>query len=683
MGAGSEKPEFQARFRAMKAEGGWAVVSTEYCAISPTTDDVDRISARLWDDEDVDALAMMCDAAHEYGALAAIELWHGGAYAKGLESRLAQVGPSQIASLSGAFATSCKEMTREDIQRTLHEYARAAVRAKEAGTDIVTVHATEGAALPHAFLLPIFNRRTDEYGGSFENRARFAREALEEVRAAVGGDLAVTMRFTVDTLDEPVGFGDGGVRVDGEGGRFMEYLDDLVDLWDLNVGAAFAWAEDAGPSRTHPENHQAAIIRQARNYTSKPIMCVGRFTNPDTMVEVINSGQADVIGAARPSIADPFLPVKIAEGRFDDIRECIGCNMCISRWETGGPQIVCTQNATIGEEFRRGWHPERFTRARNAENDVLIVGAGPSGMECAVVLGKRGMRRVHLVDAAGEPGGSMRWVSRLHGLGEWARVINWRQIQLDKLSNVQFIPKTRLTAEDVLDYGAEIVVIATGSEWGRTDGTGAPLPGADGPQVLTPDEVVNAPGDVPSGRIVVYDVDGYHIGASTAELLAMAGHPVTLVTPYHAAAPYTEFTLEAGHLWRRLRELDVTIAKEHRVLRIEPDRVVGHWAHGVSANEIAWEADGVVLVTERRSVDGLYHELTSDPSALMAAGIEAVYQIGDCVAPRVFADVIFDGHRLGEEIDSDDPAVALPYARERAPASMRPPRHLATGRATP
>ena len=110
------------------------------------------------------------------------------------------------------------------------------------------------------------------------------------------------------------------------------------------------------------------------------------------MVEIINSGQFDIIGAARPSIADPFLPKKIEEGRLDDIRECIGCNMCVSRWEIGGPPMICTQNATAGEEYRRGWHPEKFSTAKNADNDVLVVGAGPAGMECAMVLGKRGMR---------------------------------------------------------------------------------------------------------------------------------------------------------------------------------------------------------------------------------------------------------------------------------------------------
>ena len=176
------------------------------------------------------------------------------------------------------------------------------------------------------------------------------------------------------------------------------------------------------------------------------------------MVDAINSGKLDIIATCRPSISDPFLPQKIDEGRLDDIRECIGCNICISRWEIGGPPLICTQNATAGEEYRRGWHPEKFEPARNADNDVLVVGAGPAGMECAMILGKRGMRRVHLVEAEDDMGGIMRWIPQLPGLGEWARVVNYRKIQIDKLKNVEFVPKTTLDAEGIKSYGAEIVV---------------------------------------------------------------------------------------------------------------------------------------------------------------------------------------------------------------------------------
>ena len=279
----------------------------------------------------------------------------------------------------------------------------------------------ESIPITQQFLMPYFNRRTDEYGGSFENRARFAREVLERVREAVGDDCAVGCRFSVDTLSE-----DGlGTEVGEDGIRFIEHVDHLVDLWDVQTGppSLLDTTESAASSRVHPQNHQKPWIEQIRPHTDKPIVGIGRFTDPDVMVAAIHSGQLDIIGAARPSIADPFLPSKIEEGRLDEIRECIGCNICLSRFRIGGMRLVCTQNPTAGEEYRRGWHPERFTRASNGDNDVLVVGAGPAGMECAIVLAKRGMRRVHLVDAADELGGIMRWVPRLPGFGEWARVV--------------------------------------------------------------------------------------------------------------------------------------------------------------------------------------------------------------------------------------------------------------------
>ena len=197
------------------------------------------------------------------------------------------------------------------------------------------------------------------------------------------------------------------IEIGEDGVRFVEHVDDLVDLWDLTVGDIAEWGQNAGPSRFFEENHEKPYTGQVKagDHTNKPVVGVGRITNPDTMVAIINSGQFDIIGAARPSISDPFLPKKIEEGRPDDIRECIGCNQCISRWEIGGPPMICTQNATAGEEYRRGWHPEKFHPAANSEKGVLVVGAGPAGMECAMVLGKRDMRRVHLVEAQDEVGG--------------------------------------------------------------------------------------------------------------------------------------------------------------------------------------------------------------------------------------------------------------------------------------
>src|SRR5256886_16071722 len=404
----------------------------------------------------------------------------------------------------------------------------------------------------------------------------------------------------------------------------------------------------------------------------KPWPGAGRWTTPALMVEATTKGMLDIIATGRPSISDPFLPKKIEEGRLDDIRECIGCNICISRWEIGGPPVICTKTATAGEEYRRGWHPEKFDRAENADNDVLVVGAGPAGMECAMILGKRGMRRVHLVEAQDDMGGIMRWIPQLPGLGEWARVVNYRKIQIDKLKNVEFIPDTKLDAQGVKEYGAEIVAIATGGYW-ATDGlngaTHDTIPGADAslPHILTPEQIMAEGKEVPGERVVIVDNDGYFMGVSLAEKLALDGKQVTLLTPMGHIAPYMHFTLEAPNMHRKLHKLGVEIVTYHVPEKIEAGGVTAAHVYDGDGHERTWEADATVLVTQRRSNEALFRELKDAVGldALAKEGVDALYRIGDCEAPRLIADAVFSGHRLAREIDTDNPAGPLPVKRER------------------
>ena len=676
MGGGSEKPGFQAYHRGMKAEGGWAAVCTEYCSVDPRSDDMPRVSARLWDDDDIRNLAVMCERVHAFGALAGVELWHGGSHSANLETRSIPVGVTDLPSdaTPGGYARHADETEIKRLQRL---YVQAAQRAEEAGFDIVYVYAAH-TELPLQFLSPYYNTRTDAYGGSFENRARFWRETLEGVREAVGDRCAIATRLSVDTLQ-----GEAGIMVGADGVRFVEYADSLVDLWDLVIGSGTGseWGQDAGPSRFFPENHQQEFTRliKAGNHTDKPVVGVGRVTDPDMMVAIVRSGQYDLIGAARPSISDPFLPAKIEAGQLDDIRECIGCNLCIARWETGGTPLVCTQNATAGEEYRRGWHPERFTPARNRDKTVLVVGAGPAGMECAMVLGKRGMSAVHLLDGADDIGGCVNWISRLghsdgkpnlfrgsaRGLGEWARIVGYRRVQLEKLRNVEIHTRSRLSAAQVRDYGADIVIVATGCRF-ATDGlnpvTHGPIAGADAtlPWQLTPEQVVMGVKGV-GERVLVVENEHYFMGASVAQMLAGAGHRVVVVTQLPVLASYMERTLEAPMMHRELHRLGVDVHTETLVERIEPGAVTlqsvwdpAHtWSVGV---------DSVVLCTARVPNAELYDELLGgDPADALAP----TYLIGDAAAPRMIVDAIFDGHRLAREIDSEDPSTPLPFIRER------------------
>lgn len=658
-GFGTDKPLAQAAHRAMKAEGGWAAVCTEYAPIGPDTDQRPAVAAHIWDEQDACRLALMCQAVHEHGALAGIELHHGGTYGQSRESRHPLLAPSQVAVGGTPRGLTPKEMELADIERVQQEWIAAARRARDIGFDIVYVYGAHSYLLAQ-FLSPQMNRRSDKYGGSLVNRARMWLETLEGVRAAIGADCAIAARLAVDAL------GPEGPDLQ-EGIEFVRLADHLVDLWDIVAGASAGLARiDSGSSRYFPEGYGLQWSAHVRSVTNKPVIGVGRLTNPDTMATAVRDRKLDIIGAARPSIADPFLPKKIEDGRYDEIRECIGCNYCYSR-AVYSLNIGCTQNAAAGEEYRRGWHPEHFGRTSQADRSVLVVGAGAAGMECAMVLAKRGFCRVHLVEQHNEIGGTARWISELPGLGEWRRLVEWRDRQLGRLDNAEIITGTRVELSDILNYGVDIVITATGSRWasdGFSSTTYEPVRGVDvfPESVFTPEQIV-VERRRPSGhRVLVYDCDGYLIAASLAELLATEGYQVEFVTPYDQVAPVSDEMLEGPFQRRRLHELGV---------RVHRNTTVRQYAgcHAICVDEygepVEVPGESIVLVTQRWSNDRLYLDLIADRARLDAAGIAAVYRAGDCVSPRLLGDAVFDGHRLAREIDSSVPGHPAAYRRER------------------
>ncbi len=651
-GFGSRKPRTQAAFRAIKAEGGWGGVNVDYAPVSSDSDETPSVACDVWEGSDMRALGLVVDAVHAHGSLVGIELYHGGSESLNGESRNNRIAPSQIGS-DWKYSSAAKEITAADIRRVQGDFVTAARRARDVGFDIVYVYGAHGYLMTQ-WLSPLTNRRTDGYGGSLANRGRFQRETLEMVREAVGDDCAVAIRLAVHGGEDLV-----GIEID-EMLDFVATIDSLVDLVDVNVGS---WPEDSGTSRYYAEGSQRPWTMRVREATAKPIVGVGRYTNPDLMADVIRTGAIDLIGAARPAIADPFLPTKIREGRLDEVRECTGSNLCILREETFH-HVGCLQNATAGEEFRRGWHPELFERPSDTDRAILVVGGGPAGMECAMVLGRRGYAAVHVVEAETELGGKLRWTRQLPTLGDWGRVVDHRVVGLEKLENVSVVLGRRLTVDDVLDYGADTVVVATGSAW-VTDGSQPrqlePIVGAG--SALTPEQVMAGARPAYAGsRVVVYDTDGYYVAPGIAELLVTEGYETHLVTTAPVISPVSDESLEGVMLRRHLHRLGVVFHTGRTLREISATQVSGETDLG---DPWSLPADAVVLVTQQRSESTLHDTLVSDPEALAAAGIRAVHRVGDAVAPRMPSEAVFDGHRLGRELDSDDPSVPLPFLRER------------------
>jgi dimethylamine/trimethylamine dehydrogenase len=245
--------------------------------------------------------------------------------------------------------------------------------------------------------------------------------------------------------------------------------------------------------------------------------------------------------------------------------------------------------------------------------------------------------------------------------------LNWRTVQLERLDNVEVITGARLSARDVREYGAEIVVFATGARWaqdGLNFATHQPIAGADAtlPHVLTPEQIMVEGKAPPGGRVLVFDAEGYFMAAGLAEKLAADGFSVEIATPHERVAPVCDETLEGPLLREHLHGLGIGQRPGTMLTGIEPGRVTATDEFGEA---LELEADAVVLVTQRLSDDALYLELKAGADTLADEGIEALYRIGDCVAPRLIAEAIFDGHRLAREIDSENPALPLPYLRER------------------
>ena len=662
-GFGYRMPQGLAAMRGIKAEGGWGVVCTEEVEIHHSSDLSPYFEGRLWSDDDIPALALMAEAVHKHGSLAGIELVYNGFDAPNLYSRVPSLAPISMGTIggSGYDPVQTRRMDKEDIRNLRKWHRDAALRAKRAGFDIIYCYAAHGMTTAIQFILKRFNDRADEYGGSLENRVRLFRELIEDTKEAVGDTCAVAVRFAVDEL-----LGAEGLSHQGEAYDVVAMLAELPDLWDVNISS---WSNDSITSRFGKEGHQEKYISFVKGLTTKPVVGVGRYTSPDSMVSAIQRGVMDFVGAARPSIADPFLPQKIKEGRVEDIRECIGCNICVTG-DTRFVPIRCTQNPTMGEEWRRGWHPE-ILAPKKSDQEVMIVGAGPAGLETARALGQRGYE-VTLLEARKELGGRVRRESALPGLNEWRRVMDWRLTQIKKMKNLAIYPSSPMTADEILETGVQNVILATGATW-RRDGMGRtlrkPIRGYDLQNVFNPDDLmgeknvlsnlVNGSAGMLRNNWVIYDDDHYYMGGVLAELLAEQGCQVSLVTPAPLVSYWSQFTLEQERIQQKLMRLGVRLYPQHILSGIEDDCV--SLINTISGEGTELSRDGVVLVSDRISNDSMYYELKP---ALAEGRIRSLRVVGDAEAPNIIAQAVFSGHLAAREFEEES-VEGTPFRVER------------------
>lgn len=634
-GMGYRRPQMMAAMRGMKAAGGWGVVCTEYCSIHPSSDDMPYPHASLWDDSDVAKLRLMTDAVHEHGALAGVELWYGGRSTVNLYTREPAFGPNSLPNTAKqGMPLQTKAMTLEDIETLKGWYQAAAKRALAANFDIVYVYANHEYLL-HDFLLPNVNSRQDDYGGSAQNRVRLIRQIIQQTRDTVGHRCAVAVRYSVPR------------DVDNDEDELIKMfgmIAELPDLWDITV-TDYSW--EMGSSRFVKEASNQLAVAKIKSMTSKPVVSVGRFTSPDTMLSQITAGVQDFIGAARPSIADPFMPQKINQGRLDEIRECIGCNVCYAYDSLGSP-LRCTQNPTMGEEWRRGWHADKVPK-KHANESVLVIGAGPAGLEAACTLGQRGYL-VTLAEAQTSLGGRVTAESKLPGFAEWARVRDWRLGQIAKLPNVMVYPDNRLDVDAVLDLEHQHLLVATGARW-RDDGVGrwrqTAFEGAKNTDSIFSVESI-LKGDLADGSVIIYDDDHYYMSVAIALKLRAENIEVTLVTPEGRVGGWSYFTQEQHRSMVALIEAGVDVVSNQGLMSWNGSEATIQCVFSEVESVIA--GDYLIPVTARLPNDELWLDLQSRQHDFHSSGGLSMQLIGDGSIPGLIASAVYSGHKAAREL---------------------------------
>lgn len=626
----------QANHRAEKAKGGFGLIVQEYSQVHESSDATPIDTGYIHSDETIEPQKQMVEAVHEQGSKVFVELWHGGLTAANNGTRKPPLSSSQTP--SGNYFTP-KEMEYEDIQEIVAAFGDAAERARKIGYDGIEFHAAHGYLISQ-FLSPFYNDREDEYGGSLENRMRFFRELIDVVSENVSDDMAVGTRYTIDERVE------GGLTKDGDGMKILRRIGNDLDFWDVDIGVKQSIDDMIGPSRKHSKNYQMDFIREATQELDVPVGGTGRITDPDDAEQLLEDGYVDMIGMARQSIADPHWARKAKEGNVDRIRECIGCNICVSKSRQSIP-LVCTQNPTVGMEGQ--WPAEEYEEADDPKG-VVVVGGGPAGLEAARVAAERG-HFVHLKEKDSDIGGRVNFEGGLPDLGEWKRVRDWRETELQRLdmAEIHTGPRAEMDYDDVRTYGAEIVVIATGAKWsekGVTSGTHRPVEGWDQDHVLTPEEAMTE--SISDSNIVIFDEEGYNVSAGVAQSLADENN-VTFVTPQTSEFQEAFHTFEQKGIFKTLYERGVTFRPKHAVTSVDEDTVDVSNVYTGESNTV--DADYVIFTTMRVSNDGLYKELKADLDELKSeTEIEELHAVGDCVSPRRIADAVYHGHKIGRTL---------------------------------
>ncbi len=607
-------------YYAERAKGGCGLIITEEMTVHPS----DHAYKKLVDafrPEVIPGYKRLTKAIHQYETKIFAQLNHNGTQGDGTISRLPVWGPSTVS--DPLFREMAKEMEIEEIQECTDFFAQSARYAQEGGFDGIELQLGH-SSLIRQFLSPLTNLRTDEYGGSFENRLKFALEVIGAVRKAVGQDFTLGVRLNADEMHPQ-----GGLTLEDSKKIAVGFeATGQLDFIDLSLGTFYNLYLVEGSMHT-PLAYTVPLAASIRSVVRLPVFACNRINDPHLAEKILSDGHADMVGMVRAQICDPEIVNKTRENRTEDIRYCIACNQgCIGRVAIANRSVGCVQNPAVGEERDLGIGTLRPAEKRKR---VIIVGAGPAGLEAARVATLRG-HKVTVYEKQAEVGGQNLIARKGTGRQEIEGAIRWLLGQVEKLK-VEIKLGTEATPETVLMETPDAVVLATGSVPREN-----PFPGSYSfPQVCQAEQILK--GEVePGQRVILIDMDGHHKATSTAEFLADMGKTVHILTPSLFIGGKLGPLQDLFLMRQRLMKKGVTFTPDIAVLEIQGTTIKGL---NVYSNELIdfKGYDTIVLAVGNRVEDSLYFALKGKVGEL--------YRIGDCVAPRKIDMAILEGHKIG------------------------------------